>query len=154
MNFQSTSMGRSSSTFTTQREVSQAQGQTGSQKKSTSAMATIMVRMATVLVTGTFELDPADREAFLRGREEGMRRSRAEDGCVAYVFAADPLEPGRVILFEEWASEEALAAHAAALRAARANPPAPAPAGGAPPPVKVLASSITRHVVASSGPLG
>jgi len=110
-----------------------------------------MVRMATVLVTGTFDLAPEDRDAFLRGREEAMRRSRAEDGCIAYVFAADPLEAGRVILFEEWASEEALAAHAAALREARAN--APAPAADAPPPVKVLASSITRHVVASSGPL-
>lgn len=111
-----------------------------------------MVPMATVIVTGTFELAPEDRPAFLAGRAEGMRRSRAEDGCVAYVFAADPLEPGRVILFEQWASEEALAAHAAALREARANPPAPA--ADAPTPVKVLASSIERHVVASSGPLG
>ena len=111
-----------------------------------------MVPMATVLVTGTFDLAPEDRDDFLRGREEGMRRSRAEDGCVAYVFAADPLEPGRVILFEQWESEEALAAHAAAMREARAD--APAPAADAPPPVKVLASSILKHVVASSGPLG
>ena len=111
-----------------------------------------MVAMATVLVTGTFELAPEDRDAFLAGRADGMRRSRAEDGCIAYVFAADPLEPGRVILFEEWESEEALGAHAAAMREARAS--APAPAADAPAPPKVLASSITRHVVASSGPLG
>ena len=107
--------------------------------------------MATVIVTGTFELAPEDRDAFLAGREAGMRTSRAEDGCVAYVFAADPLEPGRVVLFEEWASEEALAAHAAALQAARASAP-PRPAD-APAPPKVLSSSITKHVVASSGPL-
>ena len=114
--------------------------------------------MATVIVTGTFELAPEDRDAFLRGREDGMRTSRAEDGCVSYVFAADPLEPGRVILVEEWASEEALAAHATALQAARAaaaaaNVDTPRPAD-APRPPKVLSSSITRHVVASSGPLG
>jgi RNA polymerase sigma-70 factor (sigma-E family) len=41
MNFQSTSMGRSAQTFTTHREVSQAHGQTGSQKKSRSAMAPV-----------------------------------------------------------------------------------------------------------------
>ena len=111
-----------------------------------------MVAMATVLVTGTFDLAPEDRDAFLRGREDGMRRSRAEDGCVAYVFAADPLEPGRVILFEQWESEEALAAHAAALQEARAHPPAPA--ADAPPPVKVLASSILKHIVATTSPLG
>lgn len=104
-----------------------------------------MVPMATVIVTGTFDLAPEDRDAFLAGRAEGMRRSRAEDGCVAYAFAADPLESGRVLLFEQWESEEALAAHAAAMREARASAPAP---------VKVLASSITKHVVASSGPLG
>ena len=80
-----------------------------------------------------------------------MRTSRAEDGCHDYVFAADPLEPGRVILFEQWESEEHLAAHAAAMRAARAAAP-PKPAD-APAPVKVLSSSITKHVIASSGPL-
>ncbi len=38
MNFQSTSIGRSSVTFTTQRDVSHAHGHTGSQKNSRSAM--------------------------------------------------------------------------------------------------------------------
>ena len=104
-----------------------------------------------LIVTGTFEVAPEDRAAFLRGREEAMRTSRAEDGCLDYVFAADPIEPGRVILFEQWESEEALAAHIAAMRAARAA--APAPAADAPAPVAVRSSSITKHVVASSGPL-
>ena len=103
---------------------------------------------AMVIVSGTFEVAPEDRDAFLRGREDGMRTSRAEPGCLAYVFAADPLEPGRVILFEQWESEDALAAHVAALRAARAAATAPAAST-----VTVRSSSVTKHVVASSAPL-
>jgi quinol monooxygenase YgiN len=105
-----------------------------------------------LIITGTFEVAPEDRDAFLAGREEGMRTSRAEHGCLDYVFAADPLVPGRVILFEQWESEEDLAAHAAAMRVARESAP-PRPAD-APRPPKVLSSSITKHVIASSGPLG
>ncbi len=105
-----------------------------------------------LIVTGTFEVDPEDRDAFLQSRVEAMKTSRAEGGCLAYVFAADPLEAGRVILFERWESEEALAAHIVGMQAARAA--APAPAADAPPRVKVLSSSIEKHVVASSGPLG
>jgi quinol monooxygenase YgiN len=77
-----------------------------------------------IIVGGTFEVDPDQREAFLAQRHEVMRRSRAEAGCLDYTFAADPLEPGRVILFERWESQEHLDAHLVALRAAR-----PAPSG-------------------------
>ena len=73
------------------------------------------------ILAGTFELDPKERDAWLAGRADLMRRSRAEDGCIAYVFAADPLEPGLVVLYERWASEEALAGHRAVLAA---SPPA------------------------------
>ncbi len=45
-----------------------------------------------------------------------MRTSRGEDGCLEYTFAADPLEPNRVILFERWESQAALDAHLAATR--------------------------------------
>jgi quinol monooxygenase YgiN len=52
-----------------------------------------------------------------------MRNSRAEDGCLEYTFAADPLEPGRVILFERWESQAALDAHLAALPSTRTIEP-------------------------------
>ena len=45
-----------------------------------------------------------------------MRTSRAEQGCLEYTFAADPLDSGRVVLFERWESQEALDAHLAAQR--------------------------------------
>ena len=67
-----------------------------------------------VIVGGRFEVDPEQREAFLAGRMEAMRASRAEAGCLEYTFSADPIEPGRVVLFERWESQEALDAHLAA----------------------------------------
>ena len=51
-----------------------------------------------------------------------MRNSRAEAGCLEYTFAADPIDPSRVVLFERWESQEALDAHLAAIRATPRSP--------------------------------
>lgn len=75
-----------------------------------------------LIVAGSIEVDPARRAAFLASRTETMRRSRAEEGCLEYTFSADPLDPGRVLLFERWEDQAALDAHLAALRAG--GPPA------------------------------
>jgi quinol monooxygenase YgiN len=75
-----------------------------------------------VIVAGTMELDPAQREAFLAGRLEAMRSSRAEPGCLEYTMSADPTDPGRVMLFERWARQEDLDAHLAAMRSRPASP--------------------------------
>lgn len=37
--------------------------------------------------------------------------SRGEPGCLDYVVSADPEHPGRVVVFERWATEQDLAAH-------------------------------------------
>jgi quinol monooxygenase YgiN len=71
-----------------------------------------------VIVAGTFEVEPEQRDAFLTGKFDRMRASRVERGCLEYTFSADPLDPGRVLLFERWASQEDLDAHLAV-------PPAP-----------------------------
>jgi hypothetical protein len=52
-----------------------------------------------------------------------MHRSRAEAGCITYVFAPDPIEAGLVQLFERWESEEALDAHRQVLAASPAPDP-------------------------------
>jgi quinol monooxygenase YgiN len=75
-----------------------------------------------VIVAGTMELEPAQREAFLAGRIDSMRTSRAEPGCLEYTLSADPTDPGRVMLFERWARQEDLDAHLAAMRARPASP--------------------------------
>jgi len=64
-----------------------------------------------VIVAGHFVVDPADQAAFVAGREEAMRLTRTEPGCLEYVMAADPVDPGRVVLYERWADQAALDAH-------------------------------------------
>jgi quinol monooxygenase YgiN len=83
-----------------------------------------------VIVQGIFQLDPSDRDAFLAQSEEGMRTSRSESGCLEYVIAADPIDPGRAILSERWESMEHLNEHLGALGRRRQESPS---AGGAPP---------------------
>ena len=69
-----------------------------------------------VIVGGSFQVEPARRDEFIAERHGVMRRSRAEDGCLEYTMAADPLEAGRVVLYERWASQAALDAHLAAMQ--------------------------------------
>jgi quinol monooxygenase YgiN len=96
-----------------------------------------------VIVTGRFEMAPGDVAAFIAEKEAGMRRSRAEDGCIVYAFGADPIEAGVVNLLERWESGAALDAHIAAMRANPAPPSA----------IKIVSAEILRHEVSSSGPL-
>lgn len=97
-----------------------------------------------LIVAGFFEVEPTQRDRFLADRVELMRRSRAETGCIEYTFAADPLESGRVILFERWASKADLAAHIAGLKA---DPPATGD-------VKMAKRQVLQYEIAAEGPLG
>jgi quinol monooxygenase YgiN len=67
--------------------------------------------MANVIVQGVFVLDPEERDRFIEASTDGMRTSRAEDGCLEYVLGADPLDPTRVVLSERWESMEQLQQH-------------------------------------------
>ncbi len=97
-----------------------------------------------VIVGGTFEFDPSLREQFLASRFEMMQESRVEPGCLEYTFAADPMEPGRVVLFERWQDQAALDAH---LAIRRASPP---PAND----VKPISAAITIYDVSGERRLG
>ena len=98
-----------------------------------------------VIVGGTFEFDPDKRDLFLASRTEMMRVSRAEPGCLEYTFCADPLDSGRVVLFERWTDQDALDAH---LVVRRANPEPPETA------VVSISSSIVIYDVSGERRLG
>jgi quinol monooxygenase YgiN len=98
-----------------------------------------------LIIAGTFEVDPARRDEFIAGRESGMRESRAEAGCIDYVLSADPLEPGRVYLFERWESKEHLAPHLARMSAPRPAEPDAVP---------VLSAELLQYEIATIGPIG
>ena len=102
-----------------------------------------------IIVAGTFHVDPDRRDEFIRGREAAMVTSRGEQGCIEYVFAADPIVPGKIVLYERWESKEALRAHLEAMRVAReaAGPPTD-------PGVKVLSSELAQYEISATGPIG
>ncbi|GAB4557245.1 MAG: putative quinol monooxygenase [Haliangiales bacterium] len=64
-----------------------------------------------LIVAGTIVIDPAHREAAIAAATKAMHATRAEAGCISYTFSADFADPGGFYVFEEWESEEALAAH-------------------------------------------
>lgn len=95
-----------------------------------------------LIVAGTFTVDPDGRDAFISSRHDGMRRSRAEGGCLEYTFSADPIDPSRVLLFERWVDQASLDAHLGAMATAP-KPPADAPPSPAP-----TSASITIYDIA------
>jgi quinol monooxygenase YgiN len=99
-----------------------------------------------LIIAGSFEVDPAHRDEFIAANLDGMRESRAEAGCIDYVMSADPVEPGRVYLFERWESKEHLAPHLERVRA-------PKPEGEAP-AITPLSADVQQYEIASVGPIG
>jgi quinol monooxygenase YgiN len=65
----------------------------------------------TIVIAGEIDLEPKDREAALTQAAPLIQAALAEPGCVHYAWTADLNRPGRVHVFEEWASEADLAAH-------------------------------------------
>lgn len=61
-----------------------------------------------IIVAGPLFVDPAEREAYLAGCVSVMEHARSVDGCFDFTLTADPLEPGRINVFERWESDEQL----------------------------------------------
>ena len=97
-----------------------------------------------IIVAGHFVVHPDQREQFLRSRADLMRTSRSEAGCVTYAFSPDPLDPGRVLLFERWETKAALAGHLAGLRQ---GPPLD---DG----VEVREAEVQQYEISAVGPVG
>jgi quinol monooxygenase YgiN len=97
-----------------------------------------------VIVAGHFIVDPQQREQFLSSREDAMRISRSEAGCITYAFSPDPLDPSRVLLYERWESKAALADHLTAMRQ-RPRPPDV---------VEVRESELQQYEISAVGPVG
>lgn len=65
----------------------------------------------TIIVAGTVDLEPDKVDAALEAGIPHVLAARAEQGCVHYVWSKDPTQPGRIYVFEEWETQEDLAAH-------------------------------------------
>ena len=64
-----------------------------------------------ILIAGTVDVAAEQRESALATAGELLAATRAQAGCLDYVWAADLAVPGRIYVFERWADEASLAAH-------------------------------------------
>jgi quinol monooxygenase YgiN len=61
-----------------------------------------------IIVSGALYVDNADRDSFLEGCRDVIGAARAADGCVDFHLAADPIDPDRINVYEQWESVEAV----------------------------------------------
>ena len=98
-----------------------------------------------LIVAGYMDVEPGARDDFLAGTVAGMTTSRAEPGCLDYVLSPDPIDPGRVRLFERWETKEALGVHLARMAGQRSESSGPSP---------VKAVELLQYEIGATGPIG
>jgi quinol monooxygenase YgiN len=65
-----------------------------------------------IIIAGTISIPPEKRQACLDASMPLQAATRADEpGCLAYVFSADPCEPGVISVYELWEDAPTLAAH-------------------------------------------
>jgi quinol monooxygenase YgiN len=57
-----------------------------------------------IVVAGRLYVDPAERDAYLAGCADVIAQARRAPGCLDFHLSADPLEPDRINVFEQWES--------------------------------------------------
>jgi quinol monooxygenase YgiN len=61
-----------------------------------------------LVVAGHLMVDPAARDDYLAGCLDVVRQARETSGCLDFAISADVLDPGRVNVYERWASRAAV----------------------------------------------
>ena len=63
-----------------------------------------------VVVAGHLLVDPDARDDYVAGCLDVVRQARETPGCLDFAISADVLDPGRVNVYERWASRAAVEA--------------------------------------------
>ncbi len=61
-----------------------------------------------IIVSGALHVDGAEREGYLAGCVEAVTAARAAEGCIDFHLSPDPIDSGRINVFEQWESVEAV----------------------------------------------
>lgn len=64
-----------------------------------------------IIIAGHVDVDPERREDALVAGSVHMMETRKLAGCINYVWSADPLTAGRIVILERWQTREALEVH-------------------------------------------
>ncbi|HVS67314.1 MAG TPA: antibiotic biosynthesis monooxygenase family protein [Mycobacteriales bacterium] len=76
-----------------------------------------------IVVLATYDMAPEDRFEFIESREEQVKRTQTEAGCLEYRFCFDAFEPGRITLIERWQTMADLQRHVKVVEEFRASLP-------------------------------
>jgi quinol monooxygenase YgiN len=69
-------------------------------------------RQQKIAIFGHVDVEPDARDGLIASVAELQRSTREDEpGCLVYVIAADPADPGRIQIAELWESAEALEKH-------------------------------------------
>jgi quinol monooxygenase YgiN len=91
-----------------------------------------------LIIAGKLYMAPQVRDKWVEAHDDIIKRARTAPGCLDLYVSADPVEAGRVNIFELWESEE----HLEAWRAVADPPPQPENLGG----------NVQKYLIRSSGP--
>ena len=61
-----------------------------------------------VIVAGHVTVEPQQREAYLADCVRVVEQARGAAGCLDFAITADLIDPGRINIFERWASQAAV----------------------------------------------
>ena len=65
-----------------------------------------------IIISGVISIPPEKRAACIEASKPIQQATRdGEPGCSAYVFSADPCDPGAISVYELWDDAPSLAAH-------------------------------------------
>jgi quinol monooxygenase YgiN len=92
----------------------------------------------TVIIAGPVFVEPADRDRVVAGLRVVVEAARRYPGCLDVSISPDPVDPGRVNIFEHWETQEILDAWRAI---------APPPTSSA----ELTADRVRKHVVSRTG---
>ena len=80
-----------------------------------------------LIIAGSLRVEPATRDAYLSGCGPVIAQARATAGCLDFLLAADPLEPGRIHVYERWESRSSWPRSVAPGRTTRRKRPSSTP---------------------------
>jgi len=63
-----------------------------------------------IIVSGSIFVDDQARDGYLAGCREVIVAARAAEGCLDFHLSADPIEPGRINILEQWTTVAAVEA--------------------------------------------
>ncbi|MBA3744842.1 putative quinol monooxygenase [Sporichthya sp.] len=58
-----------------------------------------------LIIAGTLTVAAADRDAYVRDCVVAVEAARAHRGCLDFSVSADPVDPGRINVYERWDNE-------------------------------------------------